>query len=186
MVGEDLGTVESGVRAELRRRGLLSYRLAWFESKPPERYPSSGARRTDNPRPADQPPGVWTGADLVEMECDRPSGQPRAELGVRRRLQRLTGAADGDPASLVVERAYAALARAPSRLIVATLDDACLAERRPNLPGDPVRPNWSIPLPRTLEQLRRDPAPAADRGGAQRPRLTSRRSGLGADLSGGH
>jgi 4-alpha-glucanotransferase len=82
-----------------------------------------------------------------------------AELGVRRRLRRLAGADDSDPTSLVVERAYAALARAPSRLVVATLDDACLAERRPNMPGDTVRPNWSIPLPRTLEQLRRDELP---------------------------
>jgi 4-alpha-glucanotransferase len=42
---------------------------------------------------------------------------------------------------------------------VATLDDAAMAVRRPNLPGDVARPNWSIPLPRTLEQLRRDPLP---------------------------
>ncbi len=67
--------------------------------------------------------------------------------------------ADGDPAALVVERAYAALGEAPSRLLVATLDDASLATRRPNLPGAVERANWSIPLPRTLEQLRRDPLP---------------------------
>jgi 4-alpha-glucanotransferase len=60
---------------------------------------------------------------------------------------------------VVIERAYAALGRAPSRLVVATLDDATMAVRRPNLPGDLDRPNWSIPLPRTLEQLRRDPLP---------------------------
>ena len=78
---------------------------------------------------------------------------------MRRKLQKLTGAADGDTAAVVVERAYAALASAPSRLLVATLDDATLAERRPNLPGVLDRPNWSIPLPRTLEQLKRDPLP---------------------------
>ena len=90
------------------------------------------------------------------------TGRPvnrRAELGLRRRLRRLAGATEGDPTSLVVERAYAALARSPSRLVVATLDDACLAARRPNMPGDTARPNWSIPLPRTLEQLRRDELP---------------------------
>ncbi len=116
--------------------------------------------------------GVWTGADLAEMEA---SGRPvnrRAELGVRRRLQRLAGVGDGDPASLVVERAYAALARAPSRLVVATLDDASLAERRPNLPGDVDRPNWSIPLPRTLEQLRRDPLPRRIAAALNAPRLS--------------
>ncbi|HVC41290.1 MAG TPA: 4-alpha-glucanotransferase [Candidatus Saccharimonadales bacterium] len=158
VVGEDLGTVESGVRSELRRRGLLSYRLAWFESKAPERYPAQSlAALTTHDLPTAA--GVWTGADLAEMEA---AGRPvnrRAELGVRRRLQRLAGAGDADPVALVIERAYAALGRSPSRLVVATLDDASLAVRRPNLPGDLDRPNWSIPLPRTLEQLRRDPLP---------------------------
>ena len=184
VVGEDLGTVESGVRPELRRRGLLSYRLAWFESKPPERYPTQAlAALTTHDLPTTS--GVWTGADLAEMESTGRPVNRTAELGVRRRLQRLTGAADGDPASLVVERAYAALARAPSRLVVATLDDACLASRRPNLPGDLERPNWSIPLPRTLEQLRRDPLPRRI-AGALNARGSSRPSGLGADPSGGN
>jgi 4-alpha-glucanotransferase len=158
VIGEDLGTVESGVRAELRRRALLSYRLAWFESRPPERFPTQAlAAVTTHDLPTAA--GVWTGADLAELEA---TGRPinrRAELGVRRKLGRLAGVSDGDPAKLVVERAYAALARAPSRLVVATLDDASLAERRPNMPGDLARPNWSIPLPRTLEQLRRDQLP---------------------------
>ncbi len=158
VVGEDLGTVESGVRAELRRRGLLSYRLAWFETRPPERYPTQSlAALTTHDLPTAA--GVWTGADLAEIESSGRSVNRRAELGVRRKLQRLAGACDGDPASVVIERAYAALGRAPSRLVVATLDDASMAERRPNLPGELNRPNWSIPLPRTLEQLRRDPLP---------------------------
>jgi 4-alpha-glucanotransferase len=158
VVGEDLGTVEVGVRPELRRRGLLSYRLAWFESKPPERYPTQAlAALTTHDLPTAA--GVWTGADLAEMESTGRPVNRRAELGVRRKLQRLAGVREGDPASLVVEQAYAALGRAPSRLVVATLDDASLAERRPNLPGDLERPNWSIPLPRTLEQLRRDRLP---------------------------
>jgi 4-alpha-glucanotransferase len=158
VVGEDLGTVESGVRSELRRRALLSYRLAWFESRPPERFPTQAlAALTTHDLPTAA--GVWTGADLAELEATGRRFNRRAELGVRRKLCRLAGVSDGDPASLVVERAYAALARAPSRLVVATLDDASLAERRPNMPGDVARPNWSIPLPRTLEQLRRDQLP---------------------------
>lgn len=158
VIGEDLGTVESGVRSELRRRGLLSYRLAWFESRPPERFPTQAlAALTTHDLPTAA--GVWTGADLTELEATGRPVNRRAELGVRRKLRRLAGVNDGDPAPLVVERAYAALARAPSRLVVATLDDAGLAERRPNMPGDVARPNWSIPLPRTLEQLRRDQLP---------------------------
>ena len=95
----------------------------------------------------------------MELESTGRPVNRRAELSVRRKLRRLAGVSDGDPAELVVERAYAALGRAPSRLVVATLDDASLAVRRPNMPGDVARPNWSIPLPRTLEQLRRDQLP---------------------------
>jgi 4-alpha-glucanotransferase len=158
IVGEDLGTVENGVRAELHRRGLLSYRLAWFEAKPPERYPAQAlAALTTHDLPTAA--GVWTGADLAEMESAGRLVNRRAEISVRRRLRRLADVSDDAAPTEVIERAYAALGRAPSRLVVATLDDASLAERRPNMPGDVDRANWSIPLPRTLEQLRRDELP---------------------------
>ncbi len=158
VIGEDLGTVEDGVRPELRRRGVLSYRLAWFEAEPPKRFPvqALAALSThDLPTAA----GLWTGADLAEMEAGGRPVNRELELGVRRRLQRLARVEGTAPAALVVERAYAALAGAPSRLVVATLEDASLAVRRPNLPGAIDRPNWSIPLPRTLEQLRGDRLP---------------------------
>jgi 4-alpha-glucanotransferase len=158
VIGEDLGTVEAGVRPALRRRRVLSYRLAWFEAQPPRRFPVAAVAALsthDLPTAA----GLWTGADLVEMAAGGRAVNRDAELRVRRRLQRLAGVADDDPPALVVERAYAALGTAPSRLLVATLDDASLAVRRPNLPGVVDRPNWSIPLPRTLEQLRRDALP---------------------------
>src|SRR5690606_5316180 len=38
VIGEDLGTVPPGVRRELRRRRMLSTRLALFERVPPSRY----------------------------------------------------------------------------------------------------------------------------------------------------
>jgi len=158
VIGEDLGTVEDGVRPELRRRGVLSYRLAWFEAEPPKRFPvqALAALSThDLPTAA----GLWTGADLSEMVAGGRPVNRDAELGVRRRLQRLARADAADSAAVVVERAYAALAAAPSRLVVATLEDASLALRRPNLPGVVDRPNWSIPLARTLEQLRTDRLP---------------------------
>ena len=158
VVGEDLGTVENGVRAELHRRGLLSYRLAWFEAKPPVRYPAQAlAALTTHDLPTAA--GVWTGADLAEMESTGRRVNRTAELRVRGRLKRLAGVGDNASPAQVIERAYSALGRAPSRLVVATLDDASLAERRPNMPGDVNRANWSIPLPRTLEQLRRDELP---------------------------
>jgi 4-alpha-glucanotransferase len=158
VIGEDLGTVETGVRPELRRRRVLSYRLAWFEPEPPRRFPV-GAVAALSTHDLPTAAGLWTGADLVEMEAGGRSVNRDAEIRVRRRLQLLAGASDRDPPAAVVEHAYAALGTAPSRLVVATLDDASLAVRRPNLPGVLDRPNWSIPLPRTLEQLRRDALP---------------------------
>ena len=159
MVGEDLGTVENGVRAELHRRGLLSYRLAWFEAKPPERYPAQAlAALTTHDLPTAA--GVWTGADLAEMESTgRPVNRDCRAAACAADSSAWPGSATTPRPAQVIERAYAALGRAPSRLVVATLDDACQAERRPNMPGDVARANWSIPLPRTLEQLRRDELP---------------------------
>jgi 4-alpha-glucanotransferase len=61
----------------------------------------------------------------------------------------------------VILKTHEALARAPSVLIAATLDDALGAPDRPNMPGTTDQyPCWSLPLPRTLEQIMRDPLPA--------------------------
>ena len=158
VIGEDLGTVESGVRPELRRRRVLSYRLAWFEPEPPRRYPV-GAVAALSTHDLPTAAGLWTGADLAEMEAGGRSVNREAEIQVSHRLQLLADATDRDPAAVVVEHAYAALGAAPSRLLVATLDDASLAVRRPNLPGVLDRPNWSIPLATTRERPRRDALP---------------------------
>ena len=158
VVGEDLGTVESGVRAEMRRRGALSYRVAWFESRTPQLYPRlalASMSTHDLPTVA----GVWTGEDVRDQEaCGREINRA-GEARTSARLRRLTGAAEGAPLDEVVQRAYAALATVPSALVAASLDDVTLARRRPSMPGTRHRDNWSIPLPRTLEQLRRDQLP---------------------------
>lgn len=158
VVGEDLGTVESGVRAELHRRDILSFRVAWFEQRAPRTYTERAVAATtthDLPTVA----GVWTGADVRElMEVGVPINEP-AEARLRRRLKRLAGVRERTMVDDVIVRAYEALATAPSQFVLAALDDAAAAERRPNIPGTLMRPNWSIPLPRSLEQLQRDRLP---------------------------
>ncbi len=49
---------------------------------------------------------------------------------------------------------HRALAQAPSRILLATLDDAVAVPERPNVPGT-VRewPNWSLALPQPLEEI---------------------------------
>ena len=63
MVGEDLGTVEAGVRDQLDAHRLLSYRLLWFETDPPSSYPAQAlAAVTTHDLPTVV--GLWSGADL--------------------------------------------------------------------------------------------------------------------------
>lgn len=148
VVGEDLGTVESWVRRELRRRGVLSYRLMWFENRPPARYPRQAmAAVTTHDLPTIA--GLWSGRD-----------QQLADSEIRARLGHLAGVADAAPPEEAIVRAYAELAAAPSLLLTATLDDAAGALERPNLPGTvDERPNWRLPLPLSLEQLQRAELP---------------------------
>ncbi|HZN78566.1 MAG TPA: 4-alpha-glucanotransferase, partial [Mycobacterium sp.] len=56
--------------------------------------------------------------------------------------------------------AYRTVARAPSRLVAVTLEDAVGEVERPNVPGaDGRRPNWSLALRAPLETLEAEPLP---------------------------
>lgn len=161
VVGEDLGTVEEAVREELGRREVLSYRLMWFEPTPPRDFPSralAAVTTHDLPTVA----GLWSGADLEEQRrLDlAPNEEGNAEL--RERLRRWLGLDHQAPAEDVVIGTYRLLAEAPSAVVTATLDDALLVEERPNMPGTThQRPNWSLSLPRPLEEVEADATVAA-------------------------
>jgi 4-alpha-glucanotransferase len=158
VVGEDLGTVERGVRAELRRRGVMSSRIVWFESRAPSRFPKhalAALATHDLPTVA----GLWSGEDLRELAPEGDQVNREGWERVRARLARLTGCGAEASTEEVIEAAYVALAEAPSQLVMASMDDATSSLRRPNIPGARHRPNWSIPLSRTLDQIRRDRLP---------------------------
>ncbi len=156
VVGEDLGTVEEDVRSELGRRQVLSYRLLWFEPDPPERYPRQAlAAVTTHDLPTIA--GVWSGADLSAQRDIglAPNEDGQAEL--HRRLRERAGVDAGASVAEVTTGAYRALARAPSQVVVATLDDALGVAERPNMPGTTDQwPNWSLALPVPLEQVESD------------------------------
>jgi len=154
VIGEDLGTVEPGVRETLAGHSVLSYRLVWFEPGPPSQFPvDSLAAVTTHDLPTIA--GTWTGADT---EQQRRAGLEPNDEGAkqgRQRLQQVTGISEDADVEAVITRAHEALAGAPSRIVVVTLDDALSVAERPNIPG-PITENctnWSLALPLTAEEI---------------------------------
>jgi 4-alpha-glucanotransferase len=170
IVGEDLGTVEAGVRERLAESSILSYRLLWFEPNPPEQYPAAALTAItthDLPTVA----GLWTGADLEEQKQLGLLTNDEGTRGIRERLCQFTGLEGNEPVAEVVVRAHAALARTPSLWMTATLEDAAGVVERPNIPGttEDQRPNWSIALPVTLEELEHSSLPRRIAGALRCP-----------------
>lgn len=158
VIGEDLGTVEAGVRRRLAAANILSMRLGYFERKPPAEWPRAavaGVTTHDLPTIA----GLWSGADLDDQAASGVSPDPAAAERLLVRLMALTGAHRDAPLDEVILAAHAAIAAAPTVLAVASLEDAQRVPERPNLPGTvaPARDNWSLALPAPIERMRADP-----------------------------
>jgi 4-alpha-glucanotransferase len=175
VIGEDLGTVAPGVRERLAAERVLSYRLAWFE-----RDPEGGRRRAaDYPRQAltaatthDLPTvtGFFSGDDLAHLhdigvvsEADLAGAAERQRADREELIALLIDEgvlAPGHAGDLDEVRValHAFLARTPSMLVAATLEDAVATTDRPNVPGTiDQHPNWSVPLPVPLDDLAADP-----------------------------
>jgi 4-alpha-glucanotransferase len=155
VVGEDLGTVEDFTRGELARRGVLSYRLLWFEPGPPDAggWPEQAlAAVTTHDLPTVA--GLWTGSDLVAQRDLGMAPNEEATRVMRAKIAGWIATPETAPVAEVIERVYRLLGRAPCLLVTATLDDALAVEERPNMPGTVDGwPNWSIALPRPLEAI---------------------------------
>jgi 4-alpha-glucanotransferase len=154
VVGEDLGTVEKDVREKLARHRVLSYRLLWFEKEDPSAYPEAALASIsthDLPTVA----GLWNGSDLEKQKALNLSPNDESTTEICDRLATVAGLDAETPMDEVIVKAYRVLARAPSRILTATLEDAAAVEERPNMPattGD-QNPNWSMALPVSIEEL---------------------------------
>ena len=162
IVGEDLGTVEDSTRQELAGRGVLSYRLLWFESSPPSsgQWPVQAlAAVTTHDLPTVA--GLWSGADLEVQRALNLHPNEAATWASRDRLARWLGIDGSAPVDEVIEHAYTLLGQSPCLLATATLDDVLAVRERPNMPGTVDEwPNWSLALPRSLEEIQRLPMAA--------------------------
>ncbi|KQW15467.1 4-alpha-glucanotransferase [Streptomyces sp. Root369] len=169
VIGEDLGTVEPGVREVLRERGVLGTSVLWFERDwegdgrplPPERWRAdclATATTHDLPPTASRLTG-----EHVELRdslglLTRPLDEERAEasadagewLELLARLGLLHGTGGGaDPSSeeAQIQAVHRFLLNTPARMVGIWLPDT-VGDRRPqNLPGTwDQYPNWRLPI----------------------------------------
>ncbi|MFI0778251.1 4-alpha-glucanotransferase [Streptomyces sp. NPDC021212] len=183
VIGEDLGTVEPGVREALAGRGVLGTSVLWFERD----WNGDGAARP-------LAPGEWRADCLATATThDLPSTAARLtgdHVALRHRLGLLGGSLAEERAAEAAEVAewtqllgrlgllpegpgdeeatiravHRFLLRTPARMVGVWLPDA-VGDRRPqNLPGTwDQYPNWRLPIadaagrPMTLEALASSP-----------------------------
>lgn len=155
VIGEDLGTVEEGVREKLAENNVLSYRLMWFEEEPPSEFPVEALAAVsthDLPTIA----GVWTGSDIEVQKKLGLKPNEEGEKEWRKKLRKNLRSKAKASIDEVIEQAYKSLSRAPSRIVTASLDDALAVEERPNMPAtmNDQCPNWSLGLPVDAEAIR--------------------------------
>ncbi|EGX55994.1 4-alpha-glucanotransferase [Streptomyces zinciresistens K42] len=186
VIGEDLGTVEPGVRERLRSHGVLGTSVLWFERDwdgdgrplPPESW-RAGCLATATTHDLPSTAARLTG-EHVELRhglglLTRPLEQERAEaaadtgewLELLSRLGLTRGSHGGHGAGeeeAEIQAVHRFLLRTPARMVGVWLPDG-VGDRRPqNLPGTwDQYPNWRLPVadargrPVTLEELARSP-----------------------------
>ncbi|MEI5103378.1 4-alpha-glucanotransferase [Streptomyces sp. PmtG] len=181
VIGEDLGTVEPGVREALRERGVLGTSVLWFERDwqgtglplPPARWradclatatthdlPSTAARVTGDHVRLRHDLGLLTRPLVAERAGA--AADVREWLALFCRLELLSGGGGSEEDE--VRAVHRFLLATPARLVGVWLPDA-VGDRRPqNLPGTwDQYPNWRLPIadakgrPVSLEQLTASP-----------------------------
>ncbi len=182
VIGEDLGTVPDWVRDRLGTAGVLSYRVLYFERtlsgawKPPAQYPAQSlAVVTTHDLPTLN--GYWEGADIETRSALGlfPSEQARNAMQDERQREKAgilaalksegllpVGVSD-DPAFVPTmtdelrERVHQYLARTPSWIVLANIEDIIGTRAQTNLPGTvDQHPNWCRKLSLTVEELEQD------------------------------
>jgi 4-alpha-glucanotransferase len=153
VIGEDLGTVEDRVRAELAGRCVLGTHVTWFADGGPASAPTetvAAVTTHDLPTVA----GVWTGADAAWLGSHEDSSAAQATRAIRARFAERTGLGETASVADAVVAAHRELGASPARMVTAGVDDLVGQARRPNRPGTVDEwPNWRIPLPVLLDDL---------------------------------
>ncbi len=160
VVGEDMGTVADGVRETMAAQGMLGYRAAL--RLPVDQFPEAvmGASSTHDQATI---AGTLTGSDTEDLRRIGKAANFEQLDGVRRELAAAAGVhPDGalgpDEVARAVRAQYTRLSTCAARVVLASLDDAGAVAERPNMPGTVTTwPNWSLALPRPVEDLLAEP-----------------------------
>ncbi|MCR6492506.1 4-alpha-glucanotransferase [Cellulomonas sp. P24] len=160
VVGEDMGTVAEGVRETMADDGMLGYRAAL--RLPVDQFPEAtmGASSTHDQATI---AGTLTGSDTEDLRrIGKPANFEQLEQ-VRRELAAVAGVdPDGpigpDEVARAVLAQYRRLSECRARIVLASLDDVGAVAERPNMPGTITQwPNWSLSLPRPVEDILHEP-----------------------------
>jgi 4-alpha-glucanotransferase len=201
VVGEDLGTVPPEVRPALRRRGILSSRVFYFERdggrfRPAAEYePASLA--TANTHDHAPLAGFWSGRDIElrrqagDLESDEAVVQARREREQVKRamLERLAqdgvlpAAEEPETGAMLRGAVHEFLCRTPAALVGLNLDDLAGEAEPVNLPGVQAEryASWTRKLKIPVEALDAD----SDVQSALRCGGRIRRRGRAANHTGG-
>jgi len=182
VIGEDLGTVPDWIRERLAQAGVMSYRVFYFERngdgtwKSPASYPAQAlAVATTHDLPTLT--GYWEASDIdsrVKLGLF-PSDQARITMLADRRMEKtlilaalkaeglLPAGVSDDPARTpmmtaeLAEAIHIYLARTPSWVALANMEDVLGVPFQTNIPGTVEQhPNWSRKLSLTVEELTQD------------------------------
>jgi 4-alpha-glucanotransferase len=182
VIGEDLGTVPDWVRDRLGAAGVLSYRVFYFERngsgayKAPSSYPAQAlAVVTTHDLPTLS--GYWEGTDIETWAKLGlfPTEQARITMLAERQIDKtwilaalksedlLPHGVSNDPAQTpamtteLAEAIHQYLARTPSWVVLANVEDVIGTHAQTNVPGTvDQHPNWCRKLSVTVDELVRD------------------------------
>ncbi|HJU27270.1 MAG TPA: 4-alpha-glucanotransferase [Rhodanobacteraceae bacterium] len=170
LIGEDLGTVPDGLREAMRRRGVLSYRLLYFEEREgafpaPHEYPADAlitAGTHDLPSLSmwwqgedvelRNRLGLWPDPERYRIETERRQAAKRALLeGLRAAGLDADGGRQQDAPA---EAIFAYMARTPCKLLMVQPEDVLGLHAQVNVPGTTDQyPNWRTRLPCSVEDV---------------------------------
>ena len=162
-IGEDLGTVEEGLRAYLAEHGILGTEVLWFTFTPdgaplPHAQWRRGCMATVGTHDVPTVAGFWTGdqvtvrAGLGLLTIPEAHERERSAASVAAWSAELAAEGlvpPGGPSSVAefTVALYGFLARTPALLIGVSLADAVGDTRSQNIPGTTDEyPNWRVPL----------------------------------------